>query len=367
MSKLLLSILLSFLSCCAYAQNVVSHIVQRGETLEYIAKKYGVSEQAIKDYNKDFDPAVFFIGLPLQIPLPQKETVQAYKESFSAVQSASDNSLISEANALFSNGQYRKAAKLYSKVIKSTPNSDAYYMRGRCYYGQGKYKSAIKDLKVASEGSDLSPNFKRPCIELLVEAEEKREEQLDSRYEMWGNIFAATAVTAATVVTAKALDNNNYVKTTPSTYKTASSGTVNLPPALQPEIAAKNAVAQINYQMKVEEENFKSNYRTNFKRTHGREPSEQEVMNAYTNYLKVKNDAYKALDNSSDVSYDDDDPIEKPSRLTKDTSKTTKDSSDKGWYKCCADVANFGITTYHTCPNCGSRHIERSGHECKRR
>lgn len=46
---------------------------------------------------------------------------------------------------------------------------------------------------------------------------------------------------------------------------------------------------------------------------------------------------------------------------------TNSSSSDKGWYKCCADVANFGIVTYHTCANCGKSHQKGSGHQCKKK
>lgn len=42
-------------------------------------------------------------------------------------------------------------------------------------------------------------------------------------------------------------------------------------------------------------------------------------------------------------------------------------SSDNGWYKCCADVPNFGNVTYHTCGNCGKSHQSGSGHMCKKR
>lgn len=50
------------------------------------------------------------------------------------------------------------------------------------------------------------------------------------------------------------------------------------------------------------------------------------------------------------------------------SSKSSSGSSvDTGWYKCCADVANFGIVTYHSCPNCGASHQKGSGHMCKRR
>lgn len=42
-------------------------------------------------------------------------------------------------------------------------------------------------------------------------------------------------------------------------------------------------------------------------------------------------------------------------------------SSGSGWYTCCSSVPNFGLATYHTCPNCGAAHQIGSGHMCKKK
>lgn len=49
------------------------------------------------------------------------------------------------------------------------------------------------------------------------------------------------------------------------------------------------------------------------------------------------------------------------------SSSGSSSGTDKGWYKCCDNVANFGNVTYHTCPNCGVSHQRGSGHMCKKR
>lgn len=288
--------MLCLLSITINAQGVVNHIVQRGETLELLATKFGVSEQDIRNQNKDFDLDILYVGLSLQIPIPKVEDSQEEINRLVASRSAT-SSILNEANLLFDNGRYRKAAKLYTAAIKENATSDIYYLRGRCYLYQGKYKSAIKDLEMANGGSDLSPSFRNSCESLLTDAISKREMQLEARSELLGSLFAVAAVTAATVVTAKATESSGYTSTTSSPHSTNNIG--NLPLELQPDIAAKRAVAEINYMMKVEEENFKSNYRATFKQNWGREPSESEVMEAYTNYLRAKNEAYAASNFSS--------------------------------------------------------------------
>lgn len=295
MNKAFIFIIINFVCGFCHAQSFIDHIVQRGETLEFLASKFGVSEQDIRDQNEDFDLDILYVGLPLQIPIPEVGDSPEEIERLIASKSVT-SSILNEANLLYNNGSYRKAAKLYTAAIKENATSDAYYLRGRCYLYQGKYKSAIKDLEMANNGSDLSFSLKSSCELLLADAHDKRDAQLEARGELWGSIFAVAAVTAATVATANAADNHDYSRSTSSS--SLSSQGYNLPSKLQPEIAARNAVAQINYQMKVEEENFKADYRATFKRNWGREPSDMEVMEAYTNYLKAKNDAYAATNST---------------------------------------------------------------------
>lgn len=316
MKHFLLILCFSLVCGFCHAQVVVNHIVQRGETLKFLATKFGVSEQDIRDQNEDFDLDILYVGLPLQIPI--SEVGDSSEEIEGLITSrVMANSILNEANLLYNNGSYKKAAKLYTAAIKENATSDNYYLRGRCYLYQGKYKSAIRDLEMANNGGDLSYPFRSSCESLLAEAHDKRNAQIEARGEIWGSLFAAAAVTATTVVTAKAMESSP----TSSSY-TSSSQKYSLPPELQPEIAARNAVAQINYQMKVEEENFKAYYRTTFKNNWGREPSDMEVMEAYTNYLKAKNDACAAT-NSTAIS-------STSSSISTSGSSTSTNASNRG-------------------------------------
>lgn len=285
MKKCLLLLSLFFMCGLCRAQGYIDHIVQRGETLEFLASKFGVSEQDIRDQNEDFDLDQLFVGLPLQIPIHEVGDSPEEIERLIASQSAT-NSMLSEANLLYANGSYRKAAKLYTAAIKENATSDLYYLRGRCHLHQGKFKSAIKDLEMANVGSDLSKSLRSSCELLLADAHKKRDAQLEARGEFWGEIFAVAAVTAATAAAASTVENSDRSRSTSSSYP--SSHKYDLPPELQPEIAARRAVAQMNYNMEMEKENFVANYRAAFKRNMGREPSDMEIMEAYTNYLKAR-------------------------------------------------------------------------------
>ena len=68
MKRTILSLLFSTASMFAMAQNqTVSHVVQRGETLESIAEYYNVSVEDIDKANPNMD-GVVYVGLKLNIP-----------------------------------------------------------------------------------------------------------------------------------------------------------------------------------------------------------------------------------------------------------------------------------------------------------
>ena len=287
-------LMLNLLCGFCYAQDLIEHVVQRGETLEFLARKYGVSIEEIKDQNEDYDLDELYVGLLLQIPKPEldgsSESIDQLIASTSSI-----NSLLDEANDLYTKGSYRKAAKLYSTVIKENPNSDLYFLRGRCFLRQGRYKSAVRDLEKAYYGNDLSLSLRSSCEDLLDDAHDKREAQLEARSEAWGKVFAAAALTTVAVVGAAAAANSqsnyNSSSTYPSTYP-STSGTITSDAEFNARVQAdlnqiaQYSVAQTQMQFEAEKNNFLAQYRASFKAGNGREPTEQEEMDAYYNYMQ---------------------------------------------------------------------------------
>lgn len=91
MKKLLFTMfmLLSFTGMMAQQ---ITHTIQRGETIESIAQKYNVSEDALKKANPDISE-MFFVGLKLTIPnvQPMAETINHNNvESPKAVESTQE-------------------------------------------------------------------------------------------------------------------------------------------------------------------------------------------------------------------------------------------------------------------------------------
>lgn len=240
MKQSIVILFMSLLCGFCHAQGFIDHIVQRGETLAFLATKFGVSEQDIRDQNEDLDLDILYVGLPLQIPI--SENIDN-AEQLITLQS-STNSVLSEANNYYESGKYRKAIKLYSKAIKENPNADLYYLRGRSYLSQGKYKSAIRDLESALTDNKLSMAFQSDCELLLADAQAKRETQLAERAEMLGALFSVAAATTVSVLSAKSASNAS--KSSLSQMDAAShssSSSVNNAPLLSmsnSQFAAKN-------------------------------------------------------------------------------------------------------------------------------
>ena len=69
--KLLFSVLAVILgTAIAYSQNTVKHVVERGETLQSIAQRYGTTVDKIIELNPDAAQIVY-LGMELQIPVTQ--------------------------------------------------------------------------------------------------------------------------------------------------------------------------------------------------------------------------------------------------------------------------------------------------------
>lgn len=239
MKQFLFLVALTLVCGYCYAQGFIDHIVQRGETLEFLATKFGVSEQDIRDQNEDFDLDILYVGLPLQIPI--SENIDN-AEQLITLQS-STNSVLNEANNYYQSGKYRKAIKLYSKTIKENPKADLYYLRGRSYLSQGKYKSAIRDLESAQTDNTLSMAFQSDCELLLADAQAKREIQLAERTEILGSLFSLAAATTVSVLSAKSASNTSnssvsaggVASSSNSSYETTSGSSATLSTSTQPQ------------------------------------------------------------------------------------------------------------------------------------
>lgn len=218
----------------AVAQDVatVSHEVQRGESLEDIINRYGVTEDELKSLNPDFE--LFYTGMALNIPVKaRQETASTTIATGTSTGGNGDERILDyiaetvSADEILSAGDNKRANKAYTAIIKKYGDiskcTDAYYGRALTSYNRGKWKAAIKDFETALGDSEFSGAERRQCNQLLAKAKQRREEQLERRGEMWAGLFQAGLVTAASVMSAKEAAKSQKSSSTSSSSSSRSS------------------------------------------------------------------------------------------------------------------------------------------------
>lgn len=216
-------------------QEIKKHIVQRGETLESIAKDYNLSPTELR--NANFDMEVFYTGLEIDVPIKKIKVAS----NGTQLSTNSDEQFLKTltaylndceiADRLFEAHNYSKAQKQYQQTIKKykgvLPCEDAFYGNALCSYNREKWKSAIEDLTIVINNEDCSQGQREHCRKLLAKAQSYREQQLENRSNFWGSLF----MTAATVGTSIALASNqpkqsSYTNSSSSTARTSYSNEV---------------------------------------------------------------------------------------------------------------------------------------------
>ncbi len=192
-------------------QEIKKHIVQRGETLESIAKDYNLSPTELR--NANFDMEVFYTGLEIDVPI--KKIIVA--SNGTQLSTSSDEQFLKTltsylndceiADRLFEAHNYSKAQKQYQQTIKKykgvLPCEDALYGNALCSYNREKWKSAIEDLTIVINNEDCSQGQRDHCKRLLAKAQSYRDQQLENRSNFWGGLFMTAASVGVAYMNAK--------------------------------------------------------------------------------------------------------------------------------------------------------------------
>lgn len=193
-------------------------IVGLGETFETIAIKYGLTLSDLMTANPGKERC--YAGMKLVVPQPMISPVGISGISSDLVRQS--DSLLILAKAVRSAGQYKKAIKIYDKVINmSVRRAYGYAGRGECYYDLKKLKNAKSDLTTAINSGELASIEKSWCEDALEDVERGLQEKREKRNRVWSNIGLAVAATAAMAATAYVASeqtkaqNNAYRQTSP--------------------------------------------------------------------------------------------------------------------------------------------------------
>ena len=168
--RLLCAALLLPLADQAWSGDYTAHTVMRGESVESVAAKYGMTVEqfvAVVPMAKN----MFFTGMTLQIPN------SAIGEQI--IRDTLFDSYVEQGDRKFANARYKEAVKLYSKAIELHPTANLYYSRGLAYYKHGKYGDAVGDFH---DCMALNPSADvRNEVALLIDDAEEQQRQKQLR------------------------------------------------------------------------------------------------------------------------------------------------------------------------------------------
>lgn len=285
------------------SQNLKTYVVQRGETIDWIAEKFNVSAEELKAVNIGLES--FYTGLQINIPLQESQS-----HHVSAGMSESDTQFMENlckymsdcdmADSMFEAKEYKKAQKQYKYVIEKyrnvLPCEDAVYAYALCSYNRKKWKSAIEDLSAVVINEICSEAQREHCKELLEKAREYREQQLEKRSNIIGNIFMAAASVSANVLSAYNNKNWNSAPTMSSGQSIGSMSNSQYSSYVNTSLnnIARNSILQVQQQWKQEEQQVKNNYIAIYRQINGRDPNEQEIQAAYDSFVQIKVNAYRS-------------------------------------------------------------------------
>lgn len=337
---------------------IATHMVDRGESWEFIAARYRTTPEMLRKLNPGFD--ICYAGLEINVPdYPHTTDSRGNHNNTSSFRDLEQESLYRQAEAEFKRKEYGKAAKLYGKIIKKEPSATAYYNRGLCQYNRRKWRQAADDLSAAKYHSEATEEMKEKCTELIKVARHNHEVWAQNRNNIIGAAILGTLAVGATTYAAVEMSKSDSKSRTrskpatayPATYSGVSSRAAATHTANTDMNSVMNALMEKTFRdSALEEQQFKANYRMSCPWA-----TEEDVNNAYFNYLSVKYGSASGTQSS-----DDGKTHKERKRRILNTTVGDKCTSCHGTGKCSACggtkvASRLGVTYY--CETCSDKGI----------
>lgn len=142
--KFVLAIIVAMTANIAVAQSTKIHVVERGETIESIAQKYGVTKDAIVKLNPDAAQFVY-VGMELAVPVPIVATSNVTKPDNEQVESeelSQDSKSVKSKEEIQSTNSHEKSSCCEYEVfaglsINGFVGSDANDFNTKCGFNVG--------------------------------------------------------------------------------------------------------------------------------------------------------------------------------------------------------------------------------------
>lgn len=291
----------------------LSHIVQRGETIENLADKYRLTTDILKTVNLGMD--TFYTGLEVFIPVDKKYLwLRSEEDSEKILEDiAGYFSDYQEASRIFNSGDYKKADKLFESTIqnhgKYLPCEEAYFGKAMCDYNRKKWSSAIDGFSQVISIDECPEELKEQSHSLKANAEDQREARNQRTANFFSGLFQAAAEVGTAYMAASQANAGQTGYNYPSMPQGKSLGSMSnaeFTNYVNTSLAqlANYSMMQVEQQWKQEEMQVKTGFATSYRQLHGKDPSAEEVQAAYNNYMQTKVNAYKTVQQASSGMYD---------------------------------------------------------------
>ena len=351
----------SFSYSC-YGQDIVnlSHIVQRGETLETLADRYRLTTEMLKTVNLDMD--TFYTGLEIVVPVDKKYLCLRSEEDGEMIleDMAGYFSEYQEASRIFDLGNYKKANDLFESTIRNhgkyLPCEEAYFGKAMCAYHRKKWSTAVKGFEQVISIDHCPKELKEQSRKLMAEAEEQRDARAERTAGIFSSLFQAIAEAGTAYMAASQANNGmagyNYYASMPQGTSLGSMNNAEFTNYVNTSLGqlANYSMMQVAMQWKQEEMQMKTGFATSYRQLHGKDPSAEEVQAAYNSYLQSKGNAYQAVQQASSGLYD---------RELGVSRNSSSASASSGGYKCkklsATDKAHCNDTG--VCQNCNGNKV----------
>ena len=299
----------------SWGQDIVklSHIVQRGETIENLADKYRLTTDILKTVKLGMD--TFYTGLEVFIPVDKKYLwLRSEEDSEKILEDiAGYFSEYQEASRIFNSGDYKKADKLFESTIqnhgKYLPCEEAYFGKAMCDYNRKKWSSAIDGFSQVISIDECPEELKEQSRSLKANAEDQREARNQRTANFFSGLFQAAAEVGTAYMAASQANAGQGTYNYPSMPQGKSLGSMSnaeFTNYVNTSLAqlANYSMMQVEQQWKQEEIQVKTGFATSYRQLHGKDPSAEEVQAAYNNYMQTKVNAYKTVQQASSGMYD---------------------------------------------------------------
>lgn len=235
MPRIIAVILMMSSMLLATAQEMIEHVVQRGESFALVAERYGITEQMLRNSNDHID--VCYVGMTLQISSADIEAAREYRAKMEAERREREQQArYEQAWSLMDAGKYKDAQKIFDKIIAVAPAALAYYNRGVCYYNREKWNDAADNFSMAIRSQDCSDELREQGRELRKAALKNQEIKEERRAQMWAGILGVGLGAASAAMNAYAASSTPYYAPTANSYY-----------LLNPYYAAAQVSAQQSY------------------------------------------------------------------------------------------------------------------------